>query len=336
MLTTPQAVMDRAGIAAHPEYEDVSPITDAAGFYTFRRYPAGTELSQILTKDGRPAVRCYLAFIVDAPARGDHISRVQLAAWFARRWTRGRVFASSRNPDPYQPNPEDPNAPSEPSALLLMRTRKPIDLDSTDGKGYIYDSRDDAFLDTDGRVVSPIEILEEMYTKHCRTLRLGFRVRWDIGTAARWTIRQVVWKSQDGAMWALLNLYDVELVEEKKDKWRNPFHKYRPSDFRRTTEKEGERSHFFGFQTSKKSFFTNLAVVVGACVVLYSCVVLYYGVPHQGLLRVIYGNVALTTAALVFAFLLADMIGPWLLTLLICGLSRLRDAVWSFTRKVNV
>ena len=36
-------------------------------------------------------------------------------------------------------------------------------------------------------------------------------------------------------------------------------------DLRRVTDKPGERSNFFGFQSSKKSFLTNLAAVVAIC-----------------------------------------------------------------------
>jgi len=133
-------------------------------------------------------------------------------------------------------------------------------------------------------------------------------------------------------MWALFTLYDVELVdkEPRQLKLRNPFHKYKPSDFRRTTERPGERSHFFGFQSSQKSLFTNLLVVAAACLLLY------WKTPRDGLFRAIYNNTALTTAALVLAFLVADTVGPWLLIRLICALSRFRDAVLFLIRKVKV
>ncbi len=327
-LTTPEAIIHRAGVRTLPEYEDLSSITDGAGFYTFRRYPANSELAKVVTNDGRPAVRCYLAFIVDEPARGSHISRVQLKAWLARRWVRGRIFTTGR--DPYAPQSGDPDAPSQQSALLLAGTRKPIDLDSTDARGYIYDGREDAFLGEDGKVVTPAQILEEMYTKHCRTLGLWFRIRWNLGSAARWAIREAVWKGQDLATWALFKFYDVELVDDKKDMRFSFFYKYKPSDFRRVTDKPGERSHFFGFQSSQKSFFTNLTVVI--VVGLFA----YWKAPRAGLLRVIYDNTALTTAALVCAFLAADTLGPWLLIRTICLLSRVRDVVFVFIRKVNV
>jgi hypothetical protein len=97
----------------------------------------------------------------------------------------------------------------------------------------------------------------------------------------------------------------------------------------RITDKEGERSHFFGFQTSRKSFLTNLLVVVTVCLVLY------WTAPREGLPRTIYNNTALSTAALVFAFLAADTLGPWLLIRAICVLSRVRDRVLFFIRKVN-
>jgi len=192
---------------------------------------------------------------------------------------------------------------------------------------FIYDHREDIFIAEDGTVLTPVQILDDLYLKHCRTLDLRFRIRWNVGSAARWFIRHAVWSTQDVAMWTLLNLYDVELTI--KEGIRNPFRKYKPTDFRRATESD-ERSHFFGFQSSKKSLFTNLIVVSIASAVAY------WKLPHSGLLRAIYNNTALSTAALVFAFLLADTIVPSLLIGTICGLSKFRDAVMFMFRKVHV
>ncbi len=302
-------------------------MSDSAGFYAYRCYPASTELAKVVTKDGRPAVRCYLSFVVAAAREGSTVSRLQLRVWLARRWRPNRVFAS--HGDPYEISSGDPDAPTTQSAALLARTRKPVDLDSSDAEGYIYDHREDVFLDGDGKVVTAAQILEQMYTRHCRTLRVAFRIRWNCGSAARWAIRQTVWKGQDSAMWVLLTFYDVEIVADKKERRPSFFYKYKPDDFRRVTENPGERSNFFGFQTSRKSFLTNLTVVVGGCLLLYRAA------PHDGLLRVVYDNTALTTAALIFAFLVADTAGPWLLIRVIGVLSRLRDAVLFVIRKVS-
>ena len=212
----------------------------------------------------------------------------------------------------------------------LAKARNPIDLDRSDAAGFIYDHREDSFIDLDGNTVTPVQILNRFYLTHCGTLRLGFRIRWAIGSAVRKAIRVAVWKGQDAAMWALLTFYDVEVLDDKKDKRHDFFYKYKPSDFRRTTDKPGERSHFFGFQTSQKSLFTNLALVVGACLLIY------WRVPRYGLLRAVYNNVALTTTALVFGFLVADTVVPWLLIKAICVLSRFRDAVLFMIRKVKV
>ncbi len=331
-LATPEQVIHRAGVVGLPEYEDISPMTDCAGFYVFRRYPAATKLAQIVTADGRPAVRCYLRFVVFPPPNEEGaISRVEVQAWFFRRWSRGRVF--STEPDPYQPAPGDADAPNPQSAALLAGVRKPIDLDPVDVGELLYDHREDAFLDENGNAVTPVQILEGAYRKHCRTLRLGFRIRWSIGSLIRRVTHLVVWRGQDAAMWTLFALYDVELAdkEHRERELRNPFHKYKPSDFRRATDNPGERSHFFGFQSSPKSLFTNLSVVAAACLLLY-----YWKAPGDGLVRAIYNNTALTTAALVLGFLLADTLGPWLLIRIICVLSRFRDAVFFFTRKVSV
>ena len=325
MLTTPEAVINRASVMTFPEYEDVLPMGDCAGFYTFRRYPAGTQLAKIVTKDGRPAVRCYLAFIVAAPATGSNVSRLELKAWFFPRWRAERLLAGPAAAA------EGPDGPSPQSSVLFARVRRPIDLDPEDMPGFIYDSQEDAFMDADGNAVSPHQILEQLYEKHCRTLGLIFRIRWNIGSAARWLIREGTWKAQDIAMWVLLTFYEVEVIDdEKKLKRFSFFYKYKPSDFRRVAEKDGERSHFFGFQSSRKNLFTNLTVVVLGCLGLY-----LWG-PRTGLPRVVYSNTALTTAALVFGFLLADTASPWLLIRVICVASRFRDRVLFFIRKVNV
>jgi hypothetical protein len=68
---------------------------------------------------------------------------------------------------------------------------------------------------------------------------------------------------------------------------------------------------------------------------MLACVVLYWTGPRGGFLKVVYSNTALTTTALVFAFLVADTLGSWLLIQAICGLSRTRDAVVFFSRKVD-
>jgi hypothetical protein len=197
-------------------------------------------------------------------------------------------------------------------------------------EGFIYEGRENAFFDGDGKPITPAEMLDRVYHEHCRTLGRVFRMRWKLDSGARWLVREAVWKGQDAAMWALFNLYDVELIDEKKDMRWSFFYKYSLSDFRRVTESGGERSHFFGFQTSQKALFTNLIAVAATFLLLY------WKAPRGGLLRVVYYNTALSTAALVLAFLLADRCGPWLLILAICGLSRLRDLVFVFIRKVKV
>ncbi len=326
-LDTPQAVINRAGVAVLPEYEDVSPMDDCAGFYAYRRYPPDTPLAQIDTASGSVGVRCYLRFVVGPPVSGSHIRRIDLRAWFSRRWKTGRVLASPGNPDDAMAG--HPEAPTPQSRVLLAKASKPVDLDAMDMPPFIYDQREDAFCDEDRTAVTPPPILDRLYKKHCRTLGLRFRLRWTIGSIARRVIQQIVWKGQDAAMWALFTFYDVELVDDKKDRRHDFFYKYKRTDFRRSTDNPGERSHFFGFQTSRKSLFTNLLAVAGVSLFVY------WKLPHEGLLRAIYANTALTTAALVLGFFIADIVGPWLLVTAICVLSRLRDAVFFLVRKVN-
>src|SRR5215472_5770409 len=107
----PEDVIRRAGVRSHPEYEDISPMSDCAGFYAYRRYPTGTELAQLVSNDGKPAVRCYLRFVVAEPAQGSHTSRVQLKAWLGRRWEPMRVLYDGGDPS----RPGQPEAPTSQS-----------------------------------------------------------------------------------------------------------------------------------------------------------------------------------------------------------------------------
>jgi len=94
-------------------------------------------------------------------------------------------------------------------------------------------------------------MLEEMYAKHCRTLRLGFRLRWSIARPLGARFESSV-EGSGRCDVGLTTFYDVELVEDKKDRRIDFFYKYRPSDFRRITDREGEHSHFFGFSNLTK------------------------------------------------------------------------------------
>ena len=55
--------------------------------------------------------------------------------------------------------PGHPDGPSSRSVPILARTRKPIDLDHTDSATHLYDPREDVFLDSEGKTVSPVQIL---------------------------------------------------------------------------------------------------------------------------------------------------------------------------------
>jgi hypothetical protein len=62
----------------------------------------------------------------------------------------------------------------------------------------------------------------------------------------------------------------------------------------------------------------------------------YWKLPRWGILQAIYHNDALTTAALLLGFVVVDLVVPWSLVLIVCGLSRLRPRVLYFSRKVRL
>ena len=122
--------------------------------------------------------------------------------------------------------------------------------------------------------------------------------------------------------------YDIELAAETDRAALDPFRRYKTADFRRISDPDKPLSSFFGFQSSRKSFFTNMLVLA----IGFS--LSYWNLPRWGIFRAIYDNTALTTASLVLGFLMADVVGPWVLVRAICGLSRLRPKTIFQARKV--
>ena len=309
----------RTGIGHLPAYSDLIPIEDAPGFAVRRRYPPDAELDHIVNNAGEGLVRSIIQLVVEPPTAPAGVSAVILRAWVFPRWKETHLFHG-----PTELPPGHPATPTQDSLQRWRRARKPIQVDLADI--FLYDAGEDRFTDVNGTTVSTQQMLDYVYDAHCRTLRTGFVWRWNAESFSRWVAQRLVWESQDGLLLMLLRFYDIELTTGKQRL--SPFHRFRRSDFARATEPAGHQS-FFGFQSSRKSFFSNLLAVTAACVVVYR-----YG-PRGGLLSSIYRNDALTTAALLLGFLVADVLGPAILITVICGLSRLRPLVMFLPRRVR-
>lgn len=301
-LRSPQDLLHTIGPLGEP-YFDIVPYTDgAAGFSVKRRYPESTPLVKVASRDGTPALACLIRLVVDPPTALGGVSPVRLSASLWREW----------NWSALPPAPDDPKAPSPTSMQLYRQSRKPVSLDFNGD--FVYDTADGRFYDDVGMPVSGLQMLDYVYVYHCRTLATRFVARYRVQQAVRWLVRQSVWRGQDWCLWVLEHGYEIRTNESVKR--RSPFYHFRPPDFARQTDKDG--THFFGFQSSKRSFFANVIVLAVACAATY------YLVPRFGLLRAIYSNTALTTVALAFGFLVADQAVPLLLKGTVCLLSRIR------------
>ena len=125
-----------------------------------------------------------------------------------------------------------------------------------------------------------------------------------------------MWGGQNVCLWLLEHGYDIRPKEDKGSRFAAPFRKYKWTDFVRSSDEKG--THFFGFQSSRRSLFSNLIVLV------FMVMMAYWLLPTAGLLRAVYMNTPLSTVALVFAFLLVDQHVPRLLQGVVWVLCRLR------------
>jgi hypothetical protein len=317
-LLTSEAVIARTGIAVLPDYTHLIPITDAPGFAVRRSYPPGSDLRHILNNAGQELVQSIIQFVVPRPTTQTGVSRVILRAWVFPRWKDTHLF---HGPDELPPN--DPLAPTPDSLQRWRLARQPSKVDSA-GE-FLFDAAEDRFTDTNGHIVTTQTMLEYIYNEHLRTLQAWTVWRWNSRALAQWIAFKSVWRLQDLLLYGLVRLYDIEVAAVEQARM-SPFHEYRDADFVRSREAIAHSSSFFGFLSSQKNFVTNLLILIVACAAAYRWA------PRGGFLTAIYRNDALTTAALLVGFFLADFVGPKLLIYAICGLSRLRPMVMFFGR----
>jgi hypothetical protein len=322
MMRTSEEVMTRTDVRKFEPYVEAGPMTDCAGFHVQRLYPTDSQLARVVTNAGQPALSCLIQFIVEPLAVQGGSTKVRL---HTRLYDRSRSLVGMWPPIGTEAN--DPEYPTSESVTISRRAHKPLDLDLVED--FIYDGSEDVFRDEDGQQVTVRKMRDHAYSHHCQTYRPLFAWRWRLTGLPRTVAYKVVWRGQDACWWLLFNFYDIELAEEKSRTALDPFRTYKAADFRRVAEPNKPLSSFFGFQSSRKSFFTNMLVLAAGFGLAY------WKLPRWELVRAIYDNTALTTAGLVLGFLVADVAGPWILIRTICGLSRLRPTVLFFTRKVR-
>jgi hypothetical protein len=299
-------------------------MTDCAGFHVQRFYPQGSQLARVVTNAGKPALSCLLQFVVDPLAVRGGSTRARV---HAHMHDRSHLLIGVWPPiERRAALADDPGSPTPESVALYRHARHPLSLDFLDD--FIYDDAEGVFRDEHGQEISVSEMLDHAYRDHCRTYQRLFAWKWRLTGLPRHAAFRIVWRDQDACWWLLFNCYDIELAAEQDRTAIDPFRRYKTVDFRRISDPDKPLSSFFGFQSSRKSFFTNMLILA----TVFSLA--YWKLPRWGILRAIYENTALTTASLVLGFLIADVVGPAILVRVICSLSRIRPRTLFITRKV--
>lgn len=305
--------MAATGVTCLARYEDVGPLVDNVGFFTWRRYPPESRLARVVTGTGAPDAWCLVQFSLTHPERP--ISPLHVSALMVGRWRQAHLFQAYDFTQPDCPTPE--------SLRLLRRTWKPLSLEFT--TEFFYDAGDGRFYDEQGPVTGE-EILDYVYAYHYRTTRLRFKMKWTILQAIRAITRKVIWRGQDLCLWVLEHGYEITRGDASPLK--RIFYYYRFADFKRPAPTGP--SHFFGLQSSPKSLLPNLLVL------LTCCVLAYWRLREVDLVRAIYRNQVLTTVVLLFLYLVIDKTVPLLLMSIVVGLSRLRRWAVFLVRRVRV
>lgn len=304
-LSTPQDVIQAFGVAGLPGYFDVTPYIDAAGFSAKRPYPAGSPPALVIAGNGAPFNTCLIRIVVEPPKTPNGVSRVDGGAELYARCQERHRFGRH--------NFGDPDCPTQATFYQFRSAPRPQHVELT--AEFFYDCADGRFYGPQGQLTGQ-QILNLLYNAHCATLGRRARVKAWSSRVWRNTVRWLVWRGQDICLWLLEHGYDIKPKEDKGSPLGAPFRRYKWTDFVRSSDEKG--THFFGFQSSKRSLFSNLIVLV------FIVAIVYWLLPHAGILRAVYRNTPLSTAFLVFAFLMVDQLVPRLLQGIVWGLCRLR------------
>ena len=306
-LNTLQSVIQVFGGASFPDYYyDVVPYIDgAAGFSVKRRYAAGSPPAQVVTGRGDPYAVCMTRVVVDAPKTVSGMSRVRAdASLFERCQERHRSDEHDFS---------HPDCPTETTFYPFKHISRPQGV-ALAGEVF-YDCADDRFYGPSGQLTGQ-QIIDDLYRTHCGTLGFIARLKRSTSRAWRELIHHFVWRGQDIALWLLESGYDIKPKEYKGTPLGKPFRVYGWDEFLRSSDEKS--SHFFGFESSKRSLFSNLIVLMLALIFGY------WFLPNSGFWRAIYKNTVLSTVAVVFVFLAADQLVPRALQGVVWALCRLR------------
>ncbi len=314
-LGTPEAVIAAAGAGLPDHYYDVVPQTNAAGFAIFRRYPPGTPPAGVITRSGKPALTCMLKLIVERQSETKDISRVRLLATVHNPYRLRRPV----------PDYEDPDCPTQESLHAFKKSYRPVDVEIEDS--YFYDEVEDKFFGPEGEVTGQ-QMLAFAFDYHLRTLKWRFRMKWQTIEALRYAAYKLVWGGQETCLLLLEHGYRIKRTDKTYYGLKSPFHQFSFKDFEETFEPSS--ADFYGLKVPPRRLFSNLCVLMG---ILYLAFLLS---SRSDFLRAIYRSQALTTAFLLFGYLLADQAIPMVLKSLVWGLSRLRFRTLFIFSKVKV
>jgi len=304
-LKTSQEVIQATGVAGLADYYDVIPLLDAAGFTVKRRYPLSSAPAQVVKPNGAPACACVIAIAVEPPQNPNGVSRVGGEAWLYEDCQEDHRLRRH--------NFGNPNCPTEATYYAFQAAAKPQEVHLA--AGVLYDCAASTFHGANGPFTGQ-QILDSLYDAHLATLQRGGRLRLYLARAWRHLVRWGVWRGQDACLRLLEYGYDVKATPQQGSPFSAPFRIYKWKDFVRSSDMTG--SHFFGFQSSKRSLFSNMIVL---CLIIVGA---YWLLPHAGLLRAIYGNTVLSTVVVVFVFLVVDQLLPRALEGIVWTLCRLR------------
>lgn len=156
------------------DYSDFTPLkNEKVGFSVQRKYPPDIRFKPPQTKNGDPDTVAIIYVILLSGEEKEHDGKIPI---FLNVRTFSKYLSSH-----FDYNFSDPDCPTEESVLESKSSKKPIDLESSDG--FSYDPNTDNLENSKGRIVTGTDILGSIFQEHIDTVHpfRGFVIHGKIG-----------------------------------------------------------------------------------------------------------------------------------------------------------
>lgn len=301
---TAEQVRDAFGVAENGVYQEFIAFKDGkTGFSIKRSYPQDIPFKPPVKKDGSPDTFAMIRVLYNPEnIAADRLDLAKVPVWIDIS-KHSKYYYSH-----FGYNFEDDDCPTQESLAVSLSTPQPVDLQFIDD--FFFDHGTSQFLNKTGKHISGVDVLKEVFARHCATTREQQRKAWR-------PIARVGFICD-----SLIKFLDAALrlcFRKRLDHNRSPLRPYRKEDIFLL---KADSLEIFGYKTTKNVILTYAALTLGVYIIASG-----FGLSKNAFLASIWKHPLLTLCATLVTLPLLEYGGPQVIRLLANALKKIR--LWS-------